>query len=185
MPQVDEPRPGERDEIIPAGPPRPATGVPGQASGGLEHTEQVVQSAGGIEHREQVITDAAGSEHRERAVRNVAAERRLRVRTASQVIWLVVGIIDVLIGLRVGLKLIAANPENDFARFIYDAAGLFLAPFFGLTGSPSAGGMVLEIPSLIAMLIYALAGWGLVRVIRLLLDRPTTRSTDTFDRYRS
>ena len=43
-------------------------------------------------------------------------------------------------------------------------SSLFLVPFFGLTGSPAAGGRVLEVPSLIAMLVYAFLGWGVVRV---------------------
>ncbi|MDO8674170.1 MAG: hypothetical protein Q7O66_22385, partial [Dehalococcoidia bacterium] len=89
-----------------------------------------------------------------------------------------------LIGLRVFLKLIGANPANDFASFVYNFAGVFLSPFFGLTGSPSSGGIVLEVPSLIAMLVYALVGWAIVRVILPLFDQPATRSTSTYDRSR-
>jgi len=43
---------------------------------------------------------------------------------------------------------------------IYGFTNLFLFPFVGLTGTPAAGGMVLEISSVIAMLVYALAGWA-------------------------
>ncbi|MHB8621673.1 MAG: YggT family protein [Chloroflexota bacterium] len=99
-------------------------------------------------------------------------------------VWLCTGIVEVLIGLRVLLKLIAANPNNAFAGFAYNMSSLFLAPFFGLTGSPAAGGSVLEVPSIIAMLVYAFLGWGVVRVIRLLFDRPTTGSSSTYDRFR-
>ena len=98
-------------------------------------------------------------------------------------IWLLFGIVEGLIGLRVLLKLIGANPDNGFASFIYNAAALFLAPFFGLIGSPSAGGMVLEVPSLIAMLVYALLGWLIMRVISQFFFPPATRSTSTYDRY--
>ncbi|MDP2743971.1 MAG: YggT family protein [Dehalococcoidia bacterium] len=99
-------------------------------------------------------------------------------------VWLFVGIIEVLIGMRVLLKLIGANPDNDFGGFVYNSAGVFLAPFFGLTGSPSSGGVVLEVPSLIAMLVYALVGWAIVRVILPLFDKPATRGTSTYDRSR-
>jgi hypothetical protein len=86
--------------------------------------------------------------------------------------------------MRVLLKLIAANPDSGFAGFAYNIASPFLAPFFGLTGSPAAGGNVLEVPSVIAMLVYALVGWGLVRIIRVLFDQSATRSSSTYDRSR-
>ena len=150
-----------------------------------EHTEQAAQSTAGVEQRERVVTDQAGLAHRERTVQDVAGEHRQKILKVSQVIWLFVGTVEVLIGLRVLLKLIGANPANDFAGFVYNSAGVFLAPFLDLTGSPSSGSIVLEIPSLIAMLVHALVGWGVVRWILPLFDRQTTRSTSTYDRYRS
>jgi YggT family protein len=140
--------------------------------------------AGGVERREQVVTDASGAEHREKVVHNVAAEQQNNLQVITRAVWLIIGVIEILIGLRVILKLIAANPDNAFANFIYGSASLFLAPFFGLTGSPAGNGMVLEIPSLIAMLVYAGIGWILVRVVQMFMDRPSTRSTSTYDRFR-
>ena len=151
----------------------------------VEHTEQVDESRAGIEQRDRVVTGEGGVEHRERSVHDVGAEHRGNILWASQLVWLAVGIIQVAIGLRVIMKLIAANPDNGFASFVYSFASVFLAPFFGLTGSPSGGGMVLEIPSLIAMLVYGVLGWLIVRVLFPLLTRPATRSTSTYDRYRS
>ena len=151
----------------------------------VEHTEQAVQSAAGIEQRERVVTNEAGVEHRERTVQDVGAEQRQWILKISQVIWLFVGIIEVTAGLRVLLKLIGANPDNDFAGFIYNFAGVFLSPFFGLIGNPSSGGMVLEIASIIGMIVYALLGWGLISLILPLFDRPTTRSSSTYDRTRT
>jgi hypothetical protein len=99
-------------------------------------------------------------------------------------IWLFFGILEGLIGLRVFLKLIAANPENPFARFIYAVTDLFLWPFFGLTVTPAAEGIVLEIPSLIAMLVYALIGWLIVRAVWLVFDHSAERSVTTYERDR-
>jgi hypothetical protein len=151
----------------------------------VANTEQSVQSAAGVEQHERVVTDSSGLAHSERSVRDVGAEHQLIILRISQVVWLCVGIVEVFIGLRVLLKLIGANPANDFANFVYNFAGVFLSPFFGLVGSPSSGGVVLEVPSLIAMLVYGLVGWGIVSVILPLFDRPTTRSTSTYDRYRN
>jgi hypothetical protein len=148
-------------------------------------TEQFAQSRAGIEHRERTVTDDAGVEHHERFVHDVAGEQRLRLIRVSQLVWLCVAVIEALIGMRVLLKLIGANPINEFARFVYNLAAVFLAPFFGLTGSPASNGIVLEIPSLIAMLVYAFLGWGVVQIVWVLFNRPVTRTSSTYDRYRA
>jgi uncharacterized membrane protein len=98
------------------------------------------------------------------------SERRLKLQKATQIIWLVTGVLEALIAMRVLLKLIAANPEAEFARFIYNITAVFLVPFENLTASPSANGAVLEIPSLFAMLVYALVAWGIVRIIWVVFE---------------
>ncbi|MDP2744087.1 MAG: hypothetical protein Q8P00_03360 [Dehalococcoidia bacterium] len=199
--QEPEPQSVERHETTridertsPPGYPAPAMAPPEQVvqdTAGLEQnqvrvvTDQAVRSPAGVEKRERVVTNDAGLEHRESTVHDTGEEHRVRFLKVGQVVWLFVGVIEVLIGLRVFLKLIGANPANDFGGFVYNFAGVFLAPFFGLTGSPSSGAMVLEVPSLIAMLVYALVGWAIVRMILPLFDKPATRSTSTYDRSRS
>ena len=81
------------------------------------------------------------------------------------------GVLISLIGLRVFLKLIGANPANFFAQFVYSFTDIFLWPFFGLTGNPSANGMVLEIPSIIAMVVYAIIAWVIAKLAWLLFFR--------------
>jgi hypothetical protein len=46
-----------------------------------------------------------------------------------------------------------------------------MTPFFGLTATPSANGSVLELSSLIAMLVYALLAWGIVRVLWIVFEK--------------
>ncbi|MHB1132487.1 MAG: hypothetical protein ACYC4L_08890 [Chloroflexota bacterium] len=176
---------GRQEPTAVAQPTTPA-GDPAPTTAGLvesEITEQATRSAAGVEQREHVVTDAAGLQHRARTVRDVGAEQRLNVRTGSQVVLLFFGVVEILIGLRIILKMIGANPDNDFASLVYNAAGLFLGPFFGLVGSPAAGGVVVEVPSLIAMLVYAMLGWLLITVVWPLFERPTTTSTSTYDRH--
>jgi len=104
--------------------------------------------------------------------RDPGQEQRLFSFKATQWIWLGLGIVETLIGLRVILKLIAANPESPFAAFIYSVSNIFLLPFAGLVGTPAAGGVVLELSSIIAMLVYALLAWGLERIVWVVLYRP-------------
>jgi hypothetical protein len=86
-----------------------------------------------------------------------------------QFIWLLVIGLEILIGIRVLLRLLGANPEVAFASLIYQITDLFLLPFMGLTVAPEAGGLVLDIPALIAMVVYAAFGWLMVRLIWLLV----------------
>jgi uncharacterized protein YggT (Ycf19 family) len=99
-------------------------------------------------------------------------ERQIFTFKATQLVWLLLGILEGLLALRVLLKLIAANPGSPIAVFIYTVTGLFLGPFRGLTPTPAVGGMVLEISTLFAMLIYGLIGWAVERLIWLIFFRP-------------
>jgi hypothetical protein len=112
-------------------------------------------------------------------------ERRIFTFKVTQVIWLLVGILEVMLALRFGLKLIGASEASPFAVFIYGFTGLFLLPFSGLTGAPAAGGMVLEFTTIIAMVVYALIGWAVERIVFLIFYRPrgpVTQSTTTDQR---
>jgi len=68
--------------------------------------------------------------------------------------------------------LIGANPESPIVALIYGLTFMFLFPFEGLVASPTVGGMVLEISSMFAMLIYALIAWVVERTVWLILYRP-------------
>jgi uncharacterized protein YggT (Ycf19 family) len=99
-------------------------------------------------------------------------ERRIFTFKATQLIWLFVGTLEALLALRIVLKLMAANPSNAFAAWLYSFTDIFLSPFVGLTASPAAGGMVLEFSSMIAMLVYGLIGWGIERLVWVIFYRP-------------
>jgi len=106
-------------------------------------------------------------------------EQRLFSFKATQLIWLGLGLLEAALGLRVLLKLVGANAGNPFANLLYGVTGAFLAPFAGLTGTPAAGGMVLEVSTLIAMIVYALLAWVLERLVWVIFYRPRTGSVNT------
>ncbi|MBE0683691.1 MAG: YggT family protein [Anaerolineales bacterium] len=99
-------------------------------------------------------------------------EQRIFTFKATQLIWLLLGILEALIALRIGLKLIGANPESPIVALIYGFTYLFLFLFEGLVASPTAGSMVLELSSMFAMLIYGLLGWAAERMVWLAFYRP-------------
>jgi hypothetical protein len=114
-------------------------------------------------------------------------EREFRIFTfkATELIWTMFGALEVLIALRVALKLIAASPGSPIVALIYAFTDLFLSPFVGMVTSLTANGIELELSSLFAMVVYALIGWLLERFVTILFYRPrgpavaTTQTTTT------
>ena len=106
-------------------------------------------------------------------------EQRIFTFKVTQLIWLFLGILEALIALRIGLKLIGANPESPIVALIYGLTFLFLFPFEGMIATPTAGSMVLELSSLFAMLIYALIGWAVERIVWVIFYRPRGPVVDT------
>jgi hypothetical protein len=98
---------------------------------------------------------------------------------ASQLIWLLAGLLEAALALRVLLKLIGANAANPFAHLLYGVTGVFLVPFVGLTGTPASNGLVLEISTVIAMIVYALLAWVIERLVWVIFYRPRTAVVNT------
>ncbi len=98
-------------------------------------------------------------------------DRQIVLRKITRFIWWATGVVEGLIGLRVVLRMMAANPGNPFASFIYAITGLFLWPFQTLVANPRSDGIVLEISSVIAMMVYLVLAWIVVELLWLLLGR--------------
>jgi hypothetical protein len=99
-------------------------------------------------------------------------ERRIFTFKATQVVWLLFGLLITLIVLRMGLKLIGANPASLIVFMVYGFTDLFLFPFTGLVNSPTFGSNVFELSSMFAVLIYALMAWVVERTVWLIFYRP-------------
>jgi hypothetical protein len=105
---------------------------------------------------------------------------------ATQMIWLLLCLLEAVLALRVLFKLIGVNAANPFAALLYGVTNLFVAPFASLTGAPAVDGMVLEISSIIAMIVYLLFAWGVERIVNVIFYRPrgpvSVRQTVVADR---
>ena len=123
------------------------------------------------------VAPAAGV--REHVSIDYAAERAVTLNRVNGFIWFVFGLIAVLVGLRVVLRLMAANPASPFAQFIYGITAPLVAPFDGLTVTPTLEGSALELSSIVALIVFLLLAWGLTRLMRLIFARPATRELST------
>ena len=99
-------------------------------------------------------------------------EQRIFTFKTSQWIWLLLYVVEVLIALRIGLKLMGANPDSPIVVLIYGFTSLLLIPFAGMVGSPTSGSMVLEVSSIYALGIYALIAVAFERLVWLIFYRP-------------
>ena len=100
-------------------------------------------------------------------------------RRAVEMTYLVFGLIEGLLAIRLVLKLLGANPQAGFTNFVYGLTDFFMAPFRNLlpavdTGSSS--GAVLETSVVIAIIVYALIAWVLARLIVIMFFRNVTVS---------
>jgi hypothetical protein len=93
------------------------------------------------------------------------------LRRITGLIQLAFVVLNGLIGIRFLLKLMAANPANPFAQLVYFITTPFLWLFQGITYTPSFQGIQVEFFSLIAIVVYSLICWIIVRLIWILFSR--------------
>lgn len=89
-----------------------------------------------------------------------------------QVIWYILGVVEVFLAARILLKLIAANPNSGFTNFVYSISAPLALPFRGVLGTTTSLDSTIEWSTIIAMAVYAVVAVGLVKLFQLI--KPTT-----------
>jgi uncharacterized protein YggT (Ycf19 family) len=86
----------------------------------------------------------------------------------AQLVNVIFGIIELLLGLRLILRFFAAGAA-PFVEWVYRTSDPLVYPFRGMFPNPVlTGGYVLEINTLIALLIYALIGYLIGELVAFL-----------------
>ena len=93
-----------------------------------------------------------------------ASARSRPLYRGVQTVWYIVGILEALLAFRFILKLLAANPAAGFTNFIYSVTAPFAAPFLNVFRIPKVEGSVLEWTTLLAMLVYFLIAYAIVKL---------------------
>lgn len=86
---------------------------------------------------------------------------------AAAAVGLIVGVIDVLIAGRFLLQLLGASTQSSFVNLVYSVSAPLVAPFHGIFASSGSSTNVFEPAALVAIVVYAVIGWGLVMLIRI------------------
>ncbi|MBA2279087.1 YggT family protein [Candidatus Saccharibacteria bacterium] len=129
------------------------------------------------EYKETVTTsqdegvDSTGAQVQQETRRvdtKVSADSR---STAANVVWYILGFIEILLAFRFVLKLLGANPNSGFVDFIYSITGVLTGPFDNIFGVAStrtgAVRSVFEPSILVAAAVYALIAWGIVKLMNV------------------
>ncbi len=95
-------------------------------------------------------------------------------KVIDYITWAIL-VLEAIFLLRFFLKLLGADPNNQFAQFLYSLTGFFLYPFAGIVQSGRFGTNVVHIfewSTLIGMLVYGLLYWILKYFLRTAISSP-------------
>jgi uncharacterized protein YggT (Ycf19 family) len=123
------------------------------------------------------IRPVESSEHHTDIVQTEGASPAFSI---AWVIYVLLGVVDGLIAIRVILKALVANIDAPFTGFVYQFTSSLVWPFHGIFANRELGnGGILEISSLIAIAVYLLAAWAIVRLAAIpgRQRRTTTRTS--------
>lgn len=94
--------------------------------------------------------------------------------TLITLINVILAFVAIIIGLRLVLRLLAANPATPFVNWIYSLSDFLVRPFRGIFPSQTIQtGNVLDVTALVALIIYTLFVFLVVAVINATIENTT------------
>lgn len=83
----------------------------------------------------------------------------------TQVVYYILGLVEVLLAFRLVLKLLGANAGAGFTSFIYSVTGPFAAPFLSVFKVTKVEGSVFEWTTILAMFVYWVIALGIIKLL--------------------
>lgn len=94
-------------------------------------------------------------------------EKKKTIFRFNQIIWYILGLIEVLLVFRIVLKALGANSFVGFTSLIYSLTAPLVAPFSGIFGAFTTGNSMIEWSTIIAAIVYFIVAWGLVYLLNI------------------
>lgn len=92
-------------------------------------------------------------------------------QTTEYLVYYFFGALEILLAFRLVLKLAGASIVSGFVKMIYGLTGIFTWPFEGIFRRAFSQGVettsVLEPATIMALLVYAIVAWGIVKLVRI------------------
>lgn len=131
----------------------------------------MVETRQTVTRREENGIDATGASVQQET-KQFQTETAADPKTTFQnLVWFILGLIEVLLALRFIFKLLGANTASSFVNLIYNVTDILTAPFDSIFGVASATDgeieSVFEPSIIVAAIVYALIAWGIVKLINI------------------
>lgn len=92
-------------------------------------------------------------------------------QTREYLVYYFFGTVEILLAFRLVLKLMGASLSSSFVKIIYGITGIFTLPFEGIFRRGFTQGLettsVLEPATAVAIIVYVILAWGIVKLIRI------------------
>ncbi len=93
-------------------------------------------------------------------------------QTVEYLVYFFFGMMEILLAFRLVFKLTGASILSAFVGLIYGLTGIVILPFEGIFRRGYTQGIettsVLEPSTLVALVVYAVLAWGIVKLLRIL-----------------
>ncbi len=125
-----------------------------------------------VQNIKETTTQSGDTTQKTTEIKNPQNDIKHKNNVVVRIIWFIAGVLLVLLGFRFILSLLGANITNSFANFIYNTSHPFVSPFFSLFNyhEPVYGVSHFETYTLIAMIVYAIIAWGIVKLVQINQD---------------
>lgn len=94
---------------------------------------------------------------------------------AYQIIWYILGFIEIVLAFRFILKLLGANPDAGFTKLVYGISTPFAGPFANIFKASTTKGAettsYFEWSTIVAAIVYVIVAWGVIKIFKL--GKPT------------
>lgn len=118
--------------------------------------------------KERVVTDRNSGEP---IVNAPVINKATNSQSFEYLAYYILGALEILLTFRLVLKLAGASLSSGFVSAIYSISGLFIMPFEGIFRRGFTKGVettsVFEPATLVAIIVYAVLVWGIVKLIRI------------------
>ena len=110
------------------------------------------------------VTPSIQTEHPQK----IFQKKKVIFRT-YQVIWYILGVIELLLAFRMTLKALGADPSSAFASLVYALSNPLALPFSGILGvTGTSQGNFFEWSTIIAAVVYAIIAIGIVELMQFI-----------------
>lgn len=102
---------------------------------------------------------------------NETTQEATNSQTVAYLVYFFFGVIEILLAFRLVLKVMGASIASAFVGLVYGVTRFLIIPFEGIFRRGFTQGIettsVLEPATLVAIVVYAILAWGIVRLVQI------------------